>query len=281
MGLVLVTQDTKQVQATLVKNYEKRGESVKDLIAASIRYGIQKYNNYPGKEFKMSIWTGDQPMDQAHFSFSTITKNYRKTFPCFVYDSWPSCNIPNYSELINSFEDTIPLNNKIGWIGALTGDKRKIYHDQYHNTSFTETITINWNSEDPDNLWKNTPKYLSFQEQINKWKYLLDIEGAGYSARLKILLHSPRIIFIVNNCYKEWWHEFFVPWKHYVPIKEDLSDLEQNYKLIEENPHIQKYIKQEQKTFALKYLTKEAAYEKIYQILVSFQNKKIHENAKS
>ena len=271
MGWVLIVQDTKQVKATLVKNCERRGESVKDLIEASIRYGIQKYNNYPSKDFKMSIWTGDQPMDQADFSFTTITENYKKTFPCFVYDSWISCGIQNYSQLIHSFEDTIPLSNKIGWIGALTGRKRIIYHDQYHDTPCTEAITINWNREDPNNLWKNTPTYLSFQEQINKWKYLLDIEGVGYSARLKILLHSPRIIFIVNNRYKEWWHEFFVPWKHYIPIKEDLSDLEQNYKLIEDNPDIQKYIKQEQKKFALKYLTTEAAYEKIYQIVVSFQ----------
>jgi len=281
MGLVLISQDEKKIEANLFKNYENRGESVKDLIAGSIRYGIQKYNNYPGKEFKMSIWTGDRPVDEAHFSFSTITKNYKKTFPCFVYDSWPACNIQNYSELIHSFEDTIPSSNKIGWIGALTGDKRKIYHDQYHDTSFTETVTIDWNREDPDNLWKNTSKYLSFQQQINRWKYLLDIEGVGYSARLKILLHSPRIIFIVNNPYKEWWHEFFIPWKHYIPIKEDLSDLEQKYNLIENNPDAQKYIKQEQKKFALKYLTKEAAYEKIYKILLYFQNKKTYANAKS
>jgi hypothetical protein len=282
MGLVLVSQDLQKIETRLFNNYENRGESVRDLIYNSVRYGIKKYNNYPGKEFEMSIWTGDRPSDSENFSFSTVTQNYQKTFPCFAYDSWPACNIQNYHELINSFEDTIPLSNKIGWIGAITGEKRRIYIDQYQNTPLTEAITLEWNREDPDNLWKNTSKYLSFQEQINKWKYLLDIEGAGYSARLKILVSSPRIVFIVDNPYKEWWHEFFIPWKHYVPIKEDLSDLEQNYNIIENDLEIQKYIKQEQKKFALEYLTKEAAYEKIYNILLSFQNKNTHDdNTKS
>ena len=144
---------------------------------------------------------------------------------------------------------------------------RKLFVEQYGNTWFSEGLTNEWDRADPEQLWRNTKTYLTFQEQINRWKYLLDCEGVGWSARLKVLLCSPRIVFFVERPYEEWFFEFLVPRKHYVPIKRDLSDLTQRYFEIEKDQALQQTIKTHQAEFANTYLTRDAALQKIRQII--------------
>ena len=54
---------------------------------------------------------------------------------------------------------------------------------------------------------------------------MLDIGGWGYSGRLKYLLLLKSVIFVIDRNDVEYWHDSFIPWVHYVPIKEDASDL--------------------------------------------------------
>jgi len=237
-------------------NYESRGLSIERLI----RESVDKYNIE--KKFNFTVWTGDVPQGRL-LSFSTARKNYDKTFPCFVYDGWPEVGLLNYDQTVSSFVDTNPTCNKIGWIGAIVCDVRKKYMSEYADTYFTEAITNNWNHYKPDELWKNTSTFLSYQDQIDRWKYLLDIEGVGWSARTKVLLSSPRIVFIVDRPYEEWWYQYLEPWKHYVPVKRDLSNLQENYVKIENDVKLQQYIKTEQRAFAKMYLTKDAALKQI------------------
>lgn len=80
-------------------------------------------------------------------------------------------------------------------------------------------------------------KPISIQEQA-KYKYLIDIQGYGWTDRLKILLQLGRVVLIQERAAKEWYFDELVPMKHYVPIKSDLSDLIDRIKWLEDNPDI-------------------------------------------
>lgn len=61
--------------------------------------------------------------------------------------------------------------------------------------------------------------------QVRRFRYLLDIEGKGYSSRLKLLLHSGRAVFVVARPWREFYDDKLTPWVHYIPVRHDLSDL--------------------------------------------------------
>ena len=57
------------------------------------------------------------------------------------------------------------------------------------------------------------------------YSILIDIEGRGYSGRLKYLLWSHRPLLIVDRPHKEYFFEYLKEWEHFIPVKRDLSDL--------------------------------------------------------
>ena len=246
-------------------NYESRGISIEALIRGCL-------DKYPTtKDFSIEIETNDVPVARPQgYDFSVTDKNYAKAFPCFFYDSWPQIGVNDYSHLINSFIDTTPESNKVGWIGKedVSNDRTEFLRlSEDAENNYYEAISNRWRRINPQELYKNTPTYLTYQQQIDRWKYLIDFKGFGWSARTKVLLNSPRIVFIVDREYEEFWYEYIKPWVHYVPVKEDLSDLEKNYEKIESDTGLQEYIKTNQREFAKKYLTREAALLRIKKII--------------
>ncbi|KAG6884641.1 hypothetical protein C0993_009358 [Termitomyces sp. T159_Od127] len=56
------------------------------------------------------------------------------------------------------------------------------------------------------------------------YKYVLDIDGHGWSSRFKRLITSNSLIFKAT-VYPEWFTDRIAPWVHYIPVQMDLSDL--------------------------------------------------------
>ncbi|KAG6827890.1 hypothetical protein H0H92_010053 [Tricholoma furcatifolium] len=56
------------------------------------------------------------------------------------------------------------------------------------------------------------------------YKYILDIDGNGWSSRFKRLITSNSLIF-KSTVYPEWFTDRIAPWVHYIPVHTDLSDL--------------------------------------------------------
>lgn len=65
---------------------------------------------------------------------------------------------------------------------------------------------------------------LTLQEQAN-YKYILTLEGHVAAYRLSYELSSGSVILLAESKWKMWYYKFLKPYTHYVPIKEDLSDL--------------------------------------------------------
>jgi hypothetical protein len=58
----------------------------------------------------------------------------------------------------------------------------------------------------------------------NDYKYLLDVDGNGWSARFKRLMSTNSAV-LKSTIFPEWYTDRIQPWIHYIPIKADLTDL--------------------------------------------------------
>ena len=263
MSRVNVRQSNGVLSFEHINNYESRGVSSERLI----REAVSKYGTT--KDFAFSIHTGDAPVKAANlYSFSTADKHYSETFPCFIFDAYPECGLADYEAVCESLENTVPSSTKIGWIGATMVDVRSRFMEHFANTEISEGLSNAWNRENRADLASNTPTYMTYQQQVDRWKYLIDMQGCGYSGRLKVMLRSPRIVFLVERPYEEWFFRFLKPWVHYVPVKQDLSDLRENYHRIEGDPMLQKVIGVNQRLFANTYLTRAAALREICRVIL-------------
>lgn len=63
------------------------------------------------------------------------------------------------------------------------------------------------------------------QEVLAERKYLVDLDGNGWSSRLLGQLALGCVIFKVEPLYYEFFWSLLIPYVHYVPIRRDMSDL--------------------------------------------------------
>jgi len=65
---------------------------------------------------------------------------------------------------------------------------------------------------------------LNLQDQ-SKYKYILTLEGHVAAYRLSYELSSGSVILLAASQWQMWYYPFLKAYEHYVPVKEDLSDL--------------------------------------------------------
>ncbi|KAK4687168.1 hypothetical protein P7C73_g2946, partial [Tremellales sp. Uapishka_1] len=61
-------------------------------------------------------------------------------------------------------------------------------------------------------------------EQAAKFKYVLDVDGNGWSSRFHRLITSGSVV-VKSTIYPEWHSDWLTPWVHYIPTQVDYSDL--------------------------------------------------------
>lgn len=70
-----------------------------------------------------------------------------------------------------------------------------------------------------------------------KYKYLLSIDGNTCTfARMAWILYSNSVLMKHDSEEVQWYYSYLQPYENYIPIKEDFSNLEQQYKWAENNP---------------------------------------------
>ena len=177
--------------------------------------------------------------------------------PDFVYDHWKQTGLNNYEETRIKMKGLgKSKTNLLGWRGANTHKNRKNLVALNDKLKF-DCEFVTWDRSNPEKL--TATNFLSFEEQVSNWRFLIDIEGNGYSGRLKLLLNCPRAVFIQERKYREDFQESLVPWRHFIPVKNDFSDLEKNLNILLKSPNLEKSIIAEANLFADTFLTREAA----------------------
>ncbi|KAJ7080641.1 glycosyl transferase family 90-domain-containing protein [Mycena belliarum] len=61
-------------------------------------------------------------------------------------------------------------------------------------------------------------------QTAGRYKYVLDVDGNGWSSRFKRLMNSGSLIFKAT-AYPEWFTDRIAPWVHYVPVQNSYVDL--------------------------------------------------------
>lgn len=86
-------------------------------------------------------------------------------------------------------------------------------------------------------------------EDHYKYKYVLDIDGNGWSGRFFQQLMSGAVVF-KSTMLTEFWTKWLVPYKHYVPVSIDLRDIEMKARWMANNDEAAKQIMMNGKAFA-------------------------------
>mgnify|MGYP001207506079 CR=1 FL=1 len=125
-------------------------------------------------------------------------------------------------------------NNKIIWRGATTGadrhKQRKILVEKYFNHP-NKNIDVGFSEivQNENNQSKNIKSKLDIKDQL-KSKYIISIEGNDVASGLKWQMYSNSLVFMSKPLIESWFMEGLLkPWYHYIPLKDDYSDLEEKY----------------------------------------------------
>lgn len=248
------------LQVTDCGCYQTRNPAtIKCLKAAD---AIYKWRDFP----EITIFTGDAERDDTCYSYSK-TNSFIRLVPEFSFGGWPEVGIIDYSETV---KEIIAAGTnaakclKVGWIGCLDTNpmRKRLYDIGQVNPELMDIIPMNWKGRANDQALTRheATQFMSLPELVSKYAVLLDIEGVGFSARLKYLLWSGRPVILVDRPHKEYFYEFLVPWEHYVPVKRDLSDLKEKTQWILGNMGDALKIANNARRFCEEHLTMEACY---------------------
>lgn len=100
--------------------------------------------------------------------------------------------------------------------------------------------------------------FLPMAEQVRLFALSLDVQGKGYSSRVKSLLHAGRPLLLARRPWVEFYHERLREWEHYIPVQQDLADLLERVRWAQEHAAEAARIGASGQAFAREHLTRAA-----------------------
>lgn len=108
-------------------------------------------------------------------------------------------------------------------------------------------------------------KFMELEEQVQRFKYMVNVEGNCAALRLKHLLSSPSAVFFVQSDEIEWYYPLLKPYVHYIPVRFSTSgekeghevDLAQKVEWAERHPDRVAAIVREANAFAEFHLSRQ------------------------
>ena len=242
-----------------VNDYESRLKNTEIMIKEAD--DIAKFPDF--SEICVSVddkfsYTDDEP---RMLSVATRRGNYERAVPDFLFISWPETGVESFAnEISHALNISKPKNKILGWRGAGTHPARNQLLEKTATLNGTDIEMIVWNRKNPSKLIAKN--YKSFLDQLHQWRYFIDVEGRGYSARLKLYLAAQRLVFVQDRELHEFYWENLLPFKHYIPVRNDFSDLEEKLDYVRSDPKIELEICENLKEFRENNLCHRAVIEK-------------------
>ena len=181
--------------------------------------------------------TTDQPVCTPEepwraYSFCSSASHLDVAVPDPVFGGWPEVGIHDYDETCRAVAaaGAVPAERPVaGWVGSLGTHpiRAELHRIGSEHPSLLEVRQVEWGPRNADGvqLGTATGTHLTLADQVARWGALIDVEGVGYSGRLKILLHAGRPLLVQDRPWHEWWQGAFQPMEHYIPVRRDLADL--------------------------------------------------------
>lgn len=267
---IYVSKHDGVLQVHMGDGFETRNESVKNLIeAADRKHGFQEFNSifFGTDDFKEDNDVFPHANIQVYPAYSP-GKDVDLVCPDHMFWNMP----PAYDDYEVAVKQIIdagqapPETDLMGWRG-----NTEVHINRYAMiTKFRECDQVDFKHVDP-----HGGCMMSMAQQASRFRYLLDVEGRGYSGRLKMLLFSRRPVFVADRPNKEYYHASLQPWVHYVPVANDLSDLLVNLNRLKNDPELERSIANNAFEFAIQNLTRDAALDRfnfVIQKAIQLQN---------
>ncbi|REC47079.1 glycosyl transferase family 90 [Chryseobacterium pennipullorum] len=267
----LLNITTRNGQIASVDNhnsFQTRAESSLKQVLDAIKLGI------PQHEIQFSLHTGDFPTEslvKGNFYYCCEKKeDLDFVFPDFIFDHWQQAGIPDFKKTVSEIQKEAEkpyLHPRMLWIGNVQThpNREKIikYSEQYpdlieaYNT-YVDQAVLGGKKDIP---------YITLKDHTH-YKYLIDIEGKGYSGRIKMLLFTKRLLFLQDRVWKSYYHFELEPYKHFIPVKNDLSDLMEQMRFAEQQgEEYYRTITQNAYDFAVENLQYEKAVQRIQKLI--------------
>jgi hypothetical protein len=193
--------------------------------------------------------------------------------PDFLLDGWPQVGLDDYDDACVEAAAAgaqPPERRVVGWIGNCdTHPSRWALHGMAQDApDALEVIDVTWTPvAGSARLATQAGNQLSLAEQIRRWAALIDVEGNGWSARLKLLLHSGRPVLVADRPWKEWFWPELVPMEHVIPVRRDLADVVERARWVRDHPEEAARIGAAGQAFARERLTRAAASDRWAEVL--------------
>ncbi|QND59645.1 hypothetical protein HB778_26040 [Mesorhizobium huakuii] len=147
-----------------------------------------------------------------------------------------------------------PRDNRLFWAGrCMNGARKRIVEIAPARPDLIEAYDTEANYDVATNRYST--KFRTMEDQVTTYRYMIDVEGAGYSGRFKMLLHTKRVVLLQDRPWREWFFEDIEPFRHYVPVARDMSDLAERIEWLRANPKLESEIAEEARYFAQTRLT--------------------------
>ena len=151
------------------------------------------------------------------------------------------------------FKKSYNFRNKIAkavWRGANNGDKRmEVYRWTLNHTDLIDFQLVKH---------RHTGNYMSISKQEHLYKYLLDIDGAGWSSRFIQSLNTDMVIIKENSSITDFCNEMLTPDVHYLTFSNESTLVKAIQYLIDKGDDFALNMIRERKKFAKRYCSRDA-----------------------
>jgi hypothetical protein len=260
------------LQAISLGGFQSRHDAVLDLLEQVDReHVLPEFGPVLVHTLDRPVSTVEQPW--RSYAFCTADGYLDVPVPDFVFGGWPEVGIDDFEETcwtVQSAGDQPAQLPVTGWIGSLqTHPVRTVLQrlGQEH-PDLLDVQHVDWVADPARGALQSAAgNALTLEEQARRWSALLDVEGKGYSGRLKLLLHSGRPVLVQDRPWREWFWDSLVPMEHYVPVRRDLSDLVTQARWVQQHPHEAADIGRAGQKLARQLLTRRSAAEQWSRVL--------------
>jgi hypothetical protein len=181
--------------------------------------------------------------------------------PDFIFNGWPEAKFVDFDAKARSLAEASAaqaIHQRAFWTGR--GDipaRAALVEMSIGRPDAIDAVDALPNFD--QNRYIYLRNFKPMEEQLAQYRYMVDVEGIGYSGRLKLLLHARRAVLLVDRPYREFFHDEIEPFRHYVPVERYSSDIIERVDWLRSNPAREAEIVSEARDFARRRLTRQAA----------------------
>lgn len=245
------------------------------LIEAShaVREGLER-------SFSIGVHTGDALLDPPatpHLAYCAAIDQPRTIMiPDFVFWGWPEAGIDDYEETrlaILEASRRPPEDPRLFWIGnPKTHPTRERFLELAAADNRIHAAGLQWANATTGagsrRLQSHGATFVSLADHC-RYRYLIDLQGVGYSGRVKLLLFAGRPLFLQSRRWREFFYDGLVPFEHFIPVQEDLGDLSAQIDWAESHPDHARRIAEQGREYACTHLCRHHALEQLGQTILS------------